>query len=70
MTRDWRTEPRSCAYGGFAVLTQEEQDAWDEHEAYLIAQGQHDRSAFMEHKAHEMNVAICNAIANQPPWED
>ena len=68
--RDWRNEPRSCAYGGFAVLTQEEQDAWDEHEAYLIAQGQHDRSAFMEHKAHEMNVAICNAIANQTPWED
>ena len=68
--RDWRNEPRSCAYGGFAVLTQEEQDAWDEHEAYLIAQGQHDRSAFMEHKAHEMNVAICNAIANQAPWED
>lgn len=68
--RDWRDEPRSCAYGGFAVLTREEQDAWDEHEAYLIAQGQHDRSAFMEHKAHEMNVAICNAIANQAPWED
>ena len=60
MTRDWRTEP----------LTQAETDAWDEHEAYLMAQGQHDRAAFMEHKAHEMNVAICNAIANQPPWED
>lgn len=70
MTRDWRNEPRSCAYGGFAVLTREEQDAWDEHEAYLVAQGQHDRSAFMERKAHEMNVAICNAIANQAPWED
>ena len=60
MTRDWRNEP----------MTQAETDAWDEHEAYLIAQGQHDRSAFMEHKAHEMNVAICNAIANQAPWED
>ena len=60
MVRDWRNEP----------MTREEQDAWDEHEAYLIAQGQHDRSAFMEHKAHEMNVAICNAIANQAPWED
>jgi len=60
MTRDWRTEP----------MTQAETDAWDEHEAYLIAQGQHDRSAFMEHKAHEMNVAICNAIANQAPWEE
>ena len=60
MTRDWRNEP----------MTREEQDAWDEHEAYLIAQGQHDRSAFMEHKAHEMNVAICYAIANQAPWED
>ena len=60
MTRDWRTEP----------LTQAETDAWDEHEAYLMAQGQHDRAAFMEHKAHEMNVAICNAIANQAPWED
>ena len=70
MTRDWRTEPRSCAYGGFAVLTQAETDAWDEHEAYLVGLGQHDRSAFMEHKAHEMNVAICNAIANQAPWED
>ena len=21
-------------------------------------------------QAHELNVAICNAIANQPPWED
>ena len=60
MTRDWRTEP----------LTQAETDAWDEHEAYLMAQGQHDRAAFMEHKAHEMNVAICNAIVNQAPWED
>ena len=59
MVRDWRNEP----------MTQAETDAWDEHEAYLIAQGQHDRSAFMEHKAHEMNVAICNAIANQAPWE-
>ena len=68
--RDWRNEPRSCAYGGFAVLTREEQDAWDEHEAYLVAQGQHDRSAFMDHKAHEMNRAICAAIANQAPWED
>lgn len=70
MTRDWRNEPRSCAYGGFAVLTQSETDAWDEHEACLIAQGQHDRAAFMEHKAHEMNKAICEAIANQTPWED
>ena len=70
MVRDWRNEPRSCAYGGFAVLTREEQDAWDEHEAYLVGLGQHDRSAFMEHKAHELNVAICNAIANQAPWED
>jgi len=60
MTRDWRNEP----------MTQAETNAWDEHEAYLIAQGQHDRAAFMEHKAHEMNVAICNAIANQAPWED
>ena len=60
MTRDWRTEP----------MAQAETDAWDEHEAYLMAQGQHDRAAFMEHKAHEMNVAICNAIANQAPWED
>ena len=51
-------------------MAQAETDAWDEHEAYLMAQGQHDRAAFMEHKAHEMNVAICNAIANQPPWED
>jgi len=60
MVRDWRNEP----------MTQAETNAWDEHEAYLIAQGQHDRAAFMEHKAHEMNVAICNAIANQAPWED
>jgi len=60
MTRDWRTEP----------MTQAETDAWDEHEAYLVGLGQHDRAAFMEHKAHEMNVAICNAIANQAPWED
>ena len=60
MVRDWRNEP----------MTQAETDAWDEHEAYLMAQGQHDRAAFMEHKAHEMNVAICNAIANQAPWED
>ena len=60
MTRDWRTEP----------MTQAETDAWDEHEACLIAQGQHDRAAFMEHKAHEMNKAICEAIANQTPWED
>jgi len=60
MTRDWRTEP----------MTQAETDAWDEHEAYLVAQGQHDRAAFMEHKAHEMNKAICEAIANQTPWED
>jgi len=60
MTRDWRNEP----------LTQAETDAWDEHEAYLIAQGQHDRAAYLDHKAHEMNVAICNAIANQAPWED
>jgi len=59
MTRDWRTEP----------MTQAETDAWDEHEAYLVGLGQHDRAAFMEHKAHEMNVAICNAIANQAPWE-
>jgi len=59
MVRDWRNEP----------MTQAETNAWDEHEAYLIAQGQHDRAAFMEHKAHEMNVAICNAIANQAPWE-
>ena len=58
--RDWRNEP----------MTQAETDAWDEHEAYLIAQGQHDRAAFMEHKAHEMNKAICEAIANQTPWED
>ena len=58
--RDWRNEP----------MTQAETDAWDEHEAHLIAQGQHDRAAFMEHKAHETNVAICNAIANQAPWED
>lgn len=41
-------------------------DAWDEHEAYLVAQGQHDRAAYMEHKALELNVAICNAIANKP----
>ncbi len=58
--RDWRNEP----------MTQEEQDAWDEHEAYLVGLGQHDRAAFMEHKAHEMNKAICEAIANQTPWED
>jgi len=60
MTRDWRTEP----------MTQAETDAWDEHEAYLVGLGQHDRAAFMEHKAHEMNKAICEAIANQTPWED
>ena len=60
MTRDWQNDP----------MTQAETDAWDEHEAYLVGLGQHDRSAFMEHKAHEMNVAICNAIANQAPWED
>ena len=58
--RDWRNEP----------LTQAETDAWDEHEAYLVGLGQHDRAAFMEHKAHEMNKAICEAIANQTPWED
>ena len=78
--RDWRNEP----------MTPEEQDAWDEHEAYLIAQGQHDRAAYLDHKAepypwgegeryflgrdletevgrqdaHEMNVAICNALTN------
>ena len=51
-------------------MTREEQDAWDEHEAYLVGLGQHDRAAFMEHKAHEMNKAICEAIANQTPWED
>ena len=51
-------------------MTQAETDAWDEHEAYLVGLGQHDRAAFMEHKSHEMNVAICNAIANQAPWED
>ena len=60
MTRDWRTEP----------MTQAETDAWDEHEAYLVGLGQHDRAAFMEHKAHEMNKANCEAIANQSPWED
>ena len=60
MTRDWRNEP----------MTQAETDAWDEHEAYLVGLGQHDRAAFMEHKAHEMNKAICEAIANQTPWED
>ena len=60
MTRDWRNEP----------MTQAETDAWDEHEAYLVAQGQHDRAAFMEHKAHEMNKAICEALATMPPWED
>lgn len=62
MTRDWQNEP----------LTQAEQDAWDEHEAYLIAQGQHDRAAYFadRQKAHEMNVAICYAIVNQAPWED
>jgi len=60
MTRDWQNEP----------MTQAETDAWDEHEAYLVGLGQHDRAAFMEHKAHEMNVAICNAIANQAPWGD
>ena len=72
MVRDWRNEPRSCAYGGFAVLTREEQDAWDEHEAYLIAQGQHDRAAYMadRRKAHNLNRAICAAIVNQAPWED
>ena len=58
MVRDWRNEP----------MTQAETNAWDEHEAYLVGLGQHDRAAFMEHKAHEMNVAICNAIANQAPW--
>jgi len=59
MTRDWQNEP----------MTQAETDAWDEHEAYLVGLGQHDRAAFMEHKAHEMNKAICEAIANQTPWE-
>jgi len=58
--RDWQNEP----------LTQAETDAWDEHEAYLVGLGQHDRAAFMEHKAHEMNKAICEAIASQTPWED
>ena len=60
MVRDWRNEP----------MTPEETAAWDEHEAYLVGLGQHDRAAFMEHKAHEMNKAICEAIANQTPWED
>jgi len=67
--RDWRNEPRSCAYGGFPVLTPEEEAAWDEHEAYLVGLGKHDRSAYLEHKSHELNVAICNAIINEP-WED
>ena len=60
MTRDWKNEP----------MTQEEQDAWDEHEAYLIGLGQHDRAAYLEHKAHLMNRAICEALANPEPWED
>ena len=60
MVRDWRNEP----------MTAEEEGAWDEREAYLVAQGQQDRAAYLYHKAHEMNVAICNAIANQAPWED
>lgn len=64
--RDWRNEP----------MTREEQDAWDEHEAYLIAQGQQDRSAFLDSQrgmillSLELNRAICAAIANQAPWED
>jgi len=60
MTTEWKNEP----------MTPEEEAAWDEHEAYLVGLGQHDRSAFMERKAHELNVAICNAIVNQAPWED
>ena len=37
MTRDWQNEP----------MTQAETDAWDEHEAYLVGLGQHDRAAYL-----------------------
>ena len=62
MTRDWKNEP----------MTRAEQDAWDEHEAYLIAQGQHDRAAYLDAKQrqHDLNRAICEALANPEPWED
>jgi len=60
MIRDWHTDP----------MTPEEEAAWDEHEAYLVGLGQHDRSAYLEHKAHELNVAICNALTNQEPWRN
>jgi len=46
-------------------MTQEEQDAWDEHERYLAYR---DRKEYL--KDHGLNVAICNAIATLPPWED
>ena len=58
MIEDYKSQP----------MTTEEEAAWDEHER-LLSMG-HDRAAYMDHKAHEMNVAICNAIATQPPWED
>lgn len=69
--RDWHNEP----------MTPEEEAAWDEHEAYLVAQGQHDRAAYLEQReralyfhdkeeAHKMNVAICEALVNLKPWEE
>lgn len=55
-------------------MTQAEQDAWDEHEAHLIAQGQHDRAAYFAHRSKEealkLNRAICEALTTQEPWEE
>jgi len=68
MTTEWKNEP----------MTPEEEASWDEHEAYILAQGQHDRAAYFDEqaakerkqKAHELNRAICIALANQPSWKD
>lgn len=51
-------------------MTREEQDAWDEHEAYLIAQGQQDREAYLDRAAYLDAKNALTVIANQAPWED
>jgi len=63
--RDWRNEP----------MTQEEEEAWDEREEFLRLAGGADRDRWEWEKetwreAHALGNAICNAIANTPPWED
>ena len=50
-------------------MTPEEEEAWNEHERWL-SMG-HDRAAYMEDQERILNLnrAICEAIANQEPWE-